>query len=115
MPAAAWRLRLAGAFGARIARVPDVTMLSFHVPGEEQEHGVPLWRGALPFLGLPHTIVVNRAGRRFANEGFYRSVFFALDIIEGNTQTHPNFPCWVIFDQQARAKYPFGSVMPTGR
>lgn len=105
-------LRLAGAVGARIARVPDVTMLGFHVPGEEQEEGVPLWRGALPFLGLPHTVVVNRAGRRFANEGFYRSVYSALDVIDGGSQTHPNFPCWVVFDAQAREKYPFGSVMP---
>ncbi|MFP5305955.1 MAG: FAD-binding protein [Gammaproteobacteria bacterium] len=105
-------LRLAGQIGARIARVPDVCMLGFHIPGEEQEDGVPLWRGALPFLGLPHTIVVNRAGRRFADESFYRSVYFALDAIDGGTQTHPNFPCWVVFDRQARDKYPFGALMP---
>jgi 3-oxosteroid 1-dehydrogenase len=105
-------LRLAGQVGAQVARVPDVTMLGFHVPGEEQEEGIPLWRGALPFLGLPHTLVVNRAGRRFADEAFYRSVYTALDVIDGGTQTHPNFPCWVIFDRQARDKYPFGSIMP---
>jgi len=61
---------------------------------------------------LPHTVVVNRAGRRFADEAFYRSIYFALDVIDGGTQSHPNFPCWVIFDRQARDKYPFGSVMP---
>ena len=105
-------LRLAGQVGARIARVPDVSMLGFHVPGEEQEDEVALWRGALPFMGLPHTIVVNRAGKRFANEAFYRSVYFALGAIDGATQTHPNYPCWAIFDSQARKKYPFGSVMP---
>ena len=105
-------LRLAGQVGGRIARVPDVTLLGFHVPGEEQENGVPLWRGALPFLGLPHTIVVNKQGKRFANEGFYRSIYYATDQIDGNTQTHPNFPCWAVFDQQAREKYPFGSLMP---
>jgi 3-oxosteroid 1-dehydrogenase len=105
-------LRLAGQVGGRIARVPDVTLLGFHVPGEEQENGVPLWRGALPFLGLPHTIVVNKAGKRFANEGFYRSIYYATDAIDGNTQTHANFPCWAILDRQAREKYPFGSLMP---
>src|SRR5690606_53104 len=89
-------LRLAGPVGARVARVPDVTLLGFHVPGEEQQDGVPLWRGALPFLGLPHTLVVNRAGKRFANEAFYRSVYYALDIIDGATQQHPNFPCWAV-------------------
>lgn len=105
-------LRLAGEAGARIARVPDVSMLGFHVPGEEQEEGVRLWRGALPFMGLPHTIVVNRRGRRFANEAFYRSVYFGLEEIDGMTQSYKNFPCWAVFDSQAREKYPFGSVMP---
>lgn len=104
--------RMAGQIGARVARVPDVSMLGFHVPGEEQEEGVPLWRGALPFMGLPHIIVVNRAGKRFSNEAFYRSVYFALETVDGATQTHPNFPCWIIVDSQAREKYPFGSVMP---
>jgi len=105
-------LRLAGEAGAQIARVPDVSMLGFHVPGEEQEEGVPLWRGALPFMGLPHTVVVNSQGKRFSNEAFYRSVYFALDEVDGMTQTYKNFPCWVVTDNQARKKYPFGSVMP---
>jgi 3-oxosteroid 1-dehydrogenase len=105
-------LRLAGKSGARVARVPDVTMLGFCVPGEELQDGVPLWRNAMAFAGLPHTIVVNRAGRRFANEAFYRSLFFAVDIIDGMTQTHPNFPCWLVLDSQAREKYPLASIMP---
>lgn len=105
-------LRLAGEAGAQIARVPDVCMLGFHIPGEEQEDGLPLWRGALPFMGLPHTIVVNRKGQRFANEAFYRSVYFALDEIDGMTQSYKNFPCWIMMDSQCRQKYPFGSVMP---
>lgn len=104
--------RLAGPVGARIARVPDITSLGFQVPGEEYPNGEPLWRSALQPIGLPHTIVVNRSGRRFGNEAFYRAIYYAIDIIDGQTQTHPNFPCWVIFDGQAREKYAFGSVMP---
>jgi 3-oxosteroid 1-dehydrogenase len=105
-------LRLAGQAGARVARVPDVTMLGFQIPGEELEEGVPFWRNMMSYSGLPHTIIVNRAGKRFANEGFYRSLYYAVDIVDGETQTHPNFPCWVIIDAQAREKYPFGSIMP---
>jgi 3-oxosteroid 1-dehydrogenase len=105
-------LRLAGPVGARIARVPDPPNLGIHMPGEEHDNGSALWRGALPFIGLPHTIVVNKAGKRFSNESFYRSVYFALDAIDGASQTHPNFPCWAIFDHQARRKYPFGGAMP---
>jgi len=104
--------RLAGPLGARIAKVPDITSLGFTVPGEEDEEGAPLWRTALGALGLPHTMVVNRAGKRFGNEAFYRSFYYEVDRIDGRNQTHPNFPCWVIIDSQAREKYPFISITP---
>jgi 3-oxosteroid 1-dehydrogenase len=104
--------RLAGPVGARIARVPDITSLGILVPGEEDEEGKPLWRSALPVIGQPHTIVVNRKGKRFGNEAFYRSFYYTIDIIDGGNQTHPNFPCWVIIDSQVREKYPFASIMP---
>ncbi|MFC0202764.1 FAD-dependent oxidoreductase [Novosphingobium soli] len=104
--------RLTGPLGARIARVPDITSLGFTIPGMEGEDGRPLWNSALPVIGQPHTIVVNRAGRRFGNEAFYRSFYYTIDHIDGANQTHPNFPCWAVIDSQARAKYPFGSVMP---
>ncbi|MFA7587423.1 MAG: FAD-binding protein, partial [Novosphingobium sp.] len=105
-------LRLAGAFGARIAKVPDLTMLGFRIPGEELQDGVPLWRNAMAFAGLPHSIIVNRTGKRFADEAFYRSLYYAVDRIDGGTQTHPNFPAWLVIDSQARAKYPLASIMP---
>jgi 3-oxosteroid 1-dehydrogenase len=104
--------RMAGPFGGRVARVPDITALGFHVPGEEDEEGKPLWRSALQPIGLPHTIVVNRAGKRFGNEAFYRDILYRIDQIDGGTQTHPNFPCWAILDSQQREKYPFATVMP---
>ena len=105
-------IRLAGPFGARVSRVPEITMAGFNQPGEETEEGQPLWRSVMPFMGLPHTVVVNSAGKRFGNEGFYRSFFYQLDVIDGANQTHPNFPCWVVLDSQARAKYGFGSLAP---
>ena len=104
--------RLAGPFGGRVARVPDITSLCFHVPGEEDDEGHPLWRPSLPFIGQPHVIVVNRQGRRFGNEAFYRDFYYKTNIIDGSSQTHPNFPCWAVFDSQQREKYPFGSIMP---
>ncbi|MBW8783379.1 MAG: FAD-binding protein [Novosphingobium sp.] len=104
--------RLAGPLGARVARVPDITSLGIRVPGEEDEEGRPLWRSALAVIGQPHTIVVNRAGRRFGNEAFYRSFYYTIDAIDGGNQTHPNFPCWVVIDSQVREKYPFASLTP---
>ncbi|HUD28724.1 MAG TPA: FAD-binding protein [Novosphingobium sp.] len=104
--------RLTGPLGARIARVPDITSLGFTIPGMEGEDGRPLWNSALPVIGQPHTIVVNRAGKRFGNEAFYRSFYYTIDDIDGANQTHPNFPCWAVIDSQVREKYPFGSIMP---
>jgi 3-oxosteroid 1-dehydrogenase len=105
-------LRLAGPVGARIGRVPDPPGLGIDFPGEEHDNGSQLTRGAIPFMGLPHSVVVNRQGKRFCNEAFYRSLYFAIEHIDGATQTTPNLPCWIIMDGQNRAKYPFGSVMP---
>lgn len=104
--------RLAGPLGARIAKVPDITSLGFTVPGEEDDEGSQLWRTALGALGLPHNMVVNRKGKRFGNESFYRSFYYDVDRIDGTNQTHPNFPCWVIMDSQGREKYPFISITP---
>jgi 3-oxosteroid 1-dehydrogenase len=92
--------------------VPDITSLGITVPGEEDEEGKQLWRSALPVIGQPHTIVVNRAGKRFGNEAFYRSFYYTIDIIDGGNQTHPNFPCWVVIDSQVLEKYPFASLTP---
>ena len=104
--------RLTGPVGARIAKVPDVTLLGVRVPGEEMEDGSVLSRSVMAQIGLPHTIVVNRMAKRFGNEAFYREFFMKTDHIDGATQTHPNFPCWAIFDSQAREKYIFGAVPP---
>jgi 3-oxosteroid 1-dehydrogenase len=104
--------RLAGPFGARTASVPDITFMGVRYPGEEQKTGEELWRSVMVPIGLPHAIVVNRAGKRFGNEAFYRDLYYEIDRIDGVNQDHPNFPCWIILDSQARAKYPFGPIMP---
>jgi 3-oxosteroid 1-dehydrogenase len=104
--------RLAGPVGASVAKVPDITSLGLHIPGEEQETGEPIWRVAMGPMGQPHTITVNRAGKRFANEAFYRDIFYAVDQIKGANQTRPNFPAWLICDSQQREKYPFATIMP---
>ena len=106
--------RLACPLGARTAIVPEITSLGFIIPGEEdaEEPGKPIARSSMPFIGLPHHIVVNRKGERFGNESFYRSFYYKFDEIDGGTQTHPNFPCWIILDAQAREKYALASLMP---
>lgn len=104
--------RLAGPLGARVASVPDITSLGITVAGVEDVNGKPLWNSALPVIGQPHTIVVNRAGKRFGNEAFYRSFYYMIDAIDGATQTHPNFPCFAVIDSQVLEKYPFFTLTP---
>jgi 3-oxosteroid 1-dehydrogenase len=104
--------RLAGPFGARTAAVPDITSLGFMVPNAEDREGAPLWTSVLQTIGQPHIIVVNRAGARFGDEAFYRQFYYMIDVIDGKNQVHPNFPCWMILDSQARNKYPIGPVLP---
>jgi 3-oxosteroid 1-dehydrogenase len=104
-------LKLAGSLGAKIGQVPTPDLLGYHIPGEEQD-GEPLWRAAMLECGFPHSIVVNRAGRRFGDESFYRSIGHAMSTIQGGDQTQPNYPCWLILDRQFQQKYPFGSMLP---
>lgn len=103
-------LKLAGRVGARIARVPQVLNLGISVPGEEHD-GVSLWRLALE-LGLPHCIIVNKHGRRFADESFYLSVGEAVENFDAGNNEYANYPCWAIVDMQHVNKYPFGSILP---
>lgn len=105
-------LRLAGPFGAQVSAVPDITSLGFPIPNAEDEEGAPLWASALQVIGQPHIVVVNRAGKRFGDEAFYRQFYYTIDQIDGKDQTHPNFPCWMILDSQARNKYPIGPILP---
>lgn len=100
-------IRMAGMMGARIAQVPQPLNAGFGIEGEELD-GVPLWRLGAGVIGVPHAIAVNRKGRRFAEESFYRSVGFALKKIDGATMEFENYPFWAIQDSQARQRYAVG-------
>jgi 3-oxosteroid 1-dehydrogenase len=106
-------IALGAGIGARLAQVPMPTTIGFHLPGEDTNDGRPLWRFGGVELGVPHSIMVNRKGKRFGDESFSRSIAFALKVIDGSTQEQVNYPFWVIQDSQARERYNFGSV-PAG-
>jgi 3-oxosteroid 1-dehydrogenase len=99
--------------GAAVAGVPPANLglfFGYGVPGETHD-GKPLWRGSWEG-GFPHAIWVNRAGRRFADESFYRDYLPKTRSWDGVTQTQPNFPPFLIFDGNFRAKYPLGTFLP---
>lgn len=81
-----------------------------HVPGEEKQRGIFSERA------LPGCIVVNRLGRRFANEA-QDYLDFVLAMYADHASTQANLPAWMIFDSTFRHKYNAGplvsgSVMP---
>ncbi len=99
--------------GAAIAAVPAQNLglfFGYQVPGEQHD-GALLWRGSWEG-GFPHAIWVNKAGKRFADESFYRDYLPKTRAWDGVTQTQPNFPPYLIFDTNFREKYPLGTFLP---
>ena len=82
------------------------------VPGEEYE-GRQLSRFIAVERTAPHTIMVDRFGRRFVNEAAnyndMQKAFFAFDANEASPR---HLPCWVVFDQQYRSRYPVITTRP---
>ena len=100
--------------GAVVACVPpnnQGTFMGFNIPGELHHNGEPLFRGS-PEGGSPHALWVNRAGKRFCNETFYKDFLPRIRIYDGLTNTQPNYPPFLIFDGNYVERYPMGTYMP---
>lgn len=78
-----------------------------HTPGEYRD-GKAVFRYFTP--GLPHSIVVNAAGRRFADDSFHMSL--VEGVAGGRDSGGDNWPAWVVMDQAYLDKYPMGAVSP---
>jgi len=91
------------------ARAPAQTpiFVGYKVP-TETIYGQPSYRMWLP--GAPHSIAVNRYGRRFANDAFYPDVATKVGRFDGQEQGQPNWPAWIVFDQNMLDKY---GLMPS--
>ncbi len=82
------------------------------VPGEMYE-GRQLSRFLAAERSAPHTILVNRAGRRFVNEGApYNDIGRVCHEFDPGGYSYTNLPCWAIFDAQYRRRYPVLNVLP---
>ena len=104
---------LGGEVGASLAGVPSHNLgmfFGYQIPGEEHE-GRPLWRASWEG-GFPHALWVNKAGERFADESFYRDYLPRCHAWDGVAQEHPNYPPFLIFDQNFRDKYALSTYMP---
>jgi 3-oxosteroid 1-dehydrogenase len=91
------------------ARAPSQSpiFIGYKVPAEII-YGKPSSRMWLP--GAPHSIAVNRYGKRFANDAFYPDIATKVARFDGQEQGQPNWPAWIIFDQDMVDKY---GLMPS--
>jgi succinate dehydrogenase/fumarate reductase flavoprotein subunit len=106
-------LRMAMSVGADLGNMSEAWWCpSVVIPGEEYE-GRPLHRGDFATRSMPHTIIVNRGGRRFVNEAQnYNDMMKAFFAFEPNAYERPNLPAWLVFDHAYLEKYALLTVMP---
>ncbi len=83
------------------------------IPNDDYE-GRQLARFIAVERTAPHSIMVNRFGQRFvdeaANYNDMQKAFFSFDANEASPR---HLPCWVIFDQQYRRRYPVINLRPS--
>jgi hypothetical protein len=86
--------------------------LGYHVEGETAD-GQPLTRGAgSREVAYPHSLLVNRAGQRFADESAFGDVATKLRHFDPWTHHLINVPCYLIFDSQYLVKYGLPPLPP---
>ncbi|MBC57146.1 MAG: hypothetical protein CL814_09430 [Confluentimicrobium sp.] len=90
-------------------RAPAQTpiFVGYKVPGEEI-YGKMSQRMLVP--GQPHSIIVNKTGKRFANDAFYPDVATKAWRFDGQGEALVNWPAWLVFDENFREKY---SLLPS--
>jgi succinate dehydrogenase/fumarate reductase flavoprotein subunit len=106
-------LKMAMSVGADLGNMSEAWWCpSVVVPGEEYD-GQPLARGDFAIRSLPHSIIVNRAGKRFVNEARnYNDLmkpFFAFDPA---SYGRPNLPAWLVLDSSYLEKYALMTYLP---
>jgi succinate dehydrogenase/fumarate reductase flavoprotein subunit len=106
-------LTMAMSVGAQLGNMGEAWWApSVIVPGERYD-GAPLYRAEFAIRTLPHSIIVNGAGRRFVNEALnYNDLMKPFHDIDPNTMTRPNLPAWLIVDQQFLDRYLFVGTVP---
>jgi succinate dehydrogenase/fumarate reductase flavoprotein subunit len=105
-------LRMAMAVGAALGNMSEAWWSpALAVPGE-QAGGAPYYRMLFTEYTRPGSLMVDRSGRRFADEARnYNDMGRALLDVSPEL-THDRIPAWLIFDAEHRRKYGVGYVIP---
>jgi hypothetical protein len=108
-------VQLAEEIGVDLTGMQDAWwMPGVQLPGEQLE-GRPLSRVFLGERALPHSIMVNARGERFANEALAYDQFGAImREVDPETGTMPNASAWLVFDQTYWEKFGIFGITPGG-
>ena len=92
-------------------------MLSYTIPAAEPDGTATSVHAGIVELCCPHTLLVNRHGRRFADETFFQGIVPQLRLFDPGRHEYPNLPAYLIFDAQYLERYsfanrPVGSAVP---
>jgi succinate dehydrogenase/fumarate reductase flavoprotein subunit len=106
-------LRMAMQVGASLGNMREAWWApTIEIPGEMQL-GRQRAHLILRERTLPRSIMVNRAGRRFANEAAnYNALGGAFHQIDASRFGYPNLPCWLLVDQGHIDRYGFAGTTP---
>ena len=84
-------------------------MLSYTIPAAEPGSTAISVHAGIVELCSPHTLLVNRHGRRFADETFFQDIVLQLRLFDPGRHEYANLPAYLIFDAQYLARYSFAN------
>ena len=105
---------MATEIGAAIHRVPEnfFFFLGYDIPAEQPDEPARFRMTGFTELSYPHTIVVNRAGRRFFDESSFQKGVRRIKSFDQASHDFPNLPCFMIFDRRFQERYSFAGRPP---
>jgi 3-oxosteroid 1-dehydrogenase len=86
--------------------------LGIKVSGVAHKGGSAFRDASIIELCSPHTLVVNRKGKRFGNEAFFQDMAERLRNFDAASHSYLNLPCFLIFDRQYSDRYSFAGLPP---
>jgi succinate dehydrogenase/fumarate reductase flavoprotein subunit len=105
---------MGGELGAAFALMDQTTLIpAIRVPDEDND-GRPLYRLFFQELTRAHSLVVNRAGRRFANETFFSDLARGWSQYDDGRAEWPNVPMYFVFDEQYRRAHGLPGSLDVG-
>jgi len=92
-------------------------MLSYTIPADTPGGTATSVHAGIVELCSPHTLLVNRHGKRFADETFFQGIVPQLRLFNPARHEYSNLPAYLIFDAQYLERFsfanrPIGGVVP---